>query len=530
MRAINLSNLTPRGKLIFAETSRRFNDERKETAQKELVIRIDKMLADGIKDYESLERFLFLSLHLEDIHGEMVGVRIPKQAVCPGHVAPFDYLSDSFLYPGRWDKVCWSCRGGGKTFLGAVSTWLDSIMMAGCETKILGGSLEQSAKMYSYIVDFWGEANSYFFERYLTGEPSTRQTILKNKSSFHILTASSKSVRGPHVPRLKLDEIDEFDREIYEAACHIPFSKRGIKACTEIFSTMHRPYGLMSEIIDSAGDTGYKLYKWCIFEVLERCKQPQDACQRCFLAEDCLSDAFPNGKARISNGYMLIDDAIKAKKKVSADNWEAESLCKRAMRSGLVYRDYWDPDIHVIEGFTIPSEWLKYRALDFGVENPFVCMYIAESPNEEYFAYDEIYQSGRTSEDWAEIIRKKAIEERAEYEFTTSDPSGKDQRMTFCNHDVPVVPCWNNDIEYGIEQVKRLLKIHSVRKTPSLRVFSNCTNTIREFNTYHYPKKKTGDRNVDEKPVKAFDHAMDAIRYFAVDVERWSSDLIEGER
>jgi hypothetical protein len=456
-----------------------------------------------------------------------IGVKIPDEAVCKGHVSPFTYLRDTILSPAQSvaDKVCWACRGGGKTMLGAISTWLDSITMAGCETKILGGSLEQSARLYAYTEEFWGDKDSYFYERYLAAEPMTRKTLLKNKSSFSVLTASTRSVRGPHVQRVKLDEIDEFDKEIYEASCYIAMSKRGIRGCTELFSTMHRPYGLMAEIIDSCAERGYKLYKWCLFEVLERCTQPKEVCNGCLLFEDCVTEDYPKGKARKSNGYYKIDDAKKLKQKVSKDSWEAEALCKRAKRSGLVYRDYWNEDIHVVDNFTIPSDWKRYRAIDFGVENPFCCLDIAQSPDDEFFVYDEVYGTGKTSEEWAKIIHAK--DNHVEFEFATADPSAKDQRMTFCNHDVYVTPCLNNDIEFGLECVKRLLKVHSARGTPTLRVMAKCTNTIREFGTYHYSDKRTGDRNLDEKPVKANDHAMDSIRYFAVEISRWMTEIVD---
>jgi hypothetical protein len=342
------------------------------------------------------------------------------------------------------------------------------------------------------------------------------------------LTASQKSVRGPHVPRVKLDEIDEFDAALYEAACYIAQTKDGIKACTELFSTMHRPYGLMAEIVDSVGERGYKLYKWCLFEVLERCTQPKDACNRCLLFEDCVTEDHQEGKARKSNGYYTIYDAIKLKQKVSKESWEAEALCLRAERSGLVYND-WNEDIHVVADFDIPFDWKRFRALDFGVANPFVCLYIAQSPDDVFFVYDEIYQSGKTAFEWAKIIKQREVILRRgrEFEFTTADPSGKDQIMTFCQNDVPTIGCWNNDIEYGLEMVKRLLKVHPERGTPSLMVMSKCVNTRREFNMYHYPEKKTGDRNIDEKPVKSKDHALDACRYFAVDVSRRMTDIVE---
>ena len=69
--------------------------------------------------------------------------RVPRAQVCPEHTPPAEYIVDSFFEMVQ-DSVCWANRGGGKTLLGALATWLDTVFKIGCATKILGGSLEQS--------------------------------------------------------------------------------------------------------------------------------------------------------------------------------------------------------------------------------------------------------------------------------------------------------------------------------------------------------------------------------------------------
>jgi DNA-binding transcriptional MerR regulator len=194
-------------------------------------------------------------------------------------------------------------------------------------------------------------------------------------------------------------------------------------------------------------------------------------------------------------------------------------------QASLVYRDYWNDDIHVIPDFSVPMDWQKYRALDFGVETPFVCLFVAKSEEDEFFVYDEIYQSGKTSSEWAEILRARENERYETFEFTVADPSAENQIRTFCSYDIPTIGCWNSDIGFGIEQVKKLLKKHPRRGTPKLRVMARCTNIIREFN--HYSIQRTGDRNIDEKPVKSGDKAMNTIRYFAVEISRWMTEIVE---
>ena len=82
------------------------------------------------------------------------GLRVPVRAVVEGNTAPFDYLVSSFLESaeGGHDLVVWANRGGGKTYLGAVATLLDMLFKPGIQVRILGGSLEQSSKMYGYLL------------------------------------------------------------------------------------------------------------------------------------------------------------------------------------------------------------------------------------------------------------------------------------------------------------------------------------------------------------------------------------------
>jgi len=148
-----------------------------------------------------------------------------------------------------------------------------------------------------------------------------------------------KSVRGPHPQKLRLDEVDEFDEKIYEAALLIPLSSDGIQASTHIFSTMHKSYGLMNRVIEEAAESGFRIFKWCILDVLERCFDRE--CEGCGLCEDC------GGKARNASGFYRINDAIEHKRKVSKDTWNSEMLCYQPSREGLIYKEF-DIALHVV--------------------------------------------------------------------------------------------------------------------------------------------------------------------------------------
>jgi hypothetical protein len=262
------------------------------------------------------------------------GVRIPRVKVCPEHTPPAEYIVAAF-FEEILDCVCWANRSGGKTFNGALVTWLDSVFKSGCETKILGGSGEQSLRMYEHMKGFITPP----FQPLVEGEALRTRTHLVNGSNIQILTASTKSVRGPHPQKLKLDEVDEFEDRIYEAALLIPKSARGIRASVQIYSTMHKAYGLMNRVITEAAESGYRVFKWCVFDVMERCEGRD--CDTCELWEDC------EGRARQADGFYPVEDAISAKRKVSRETWESEMLCKMPSHEGLIYKEF-DLSVHVV--------------------------------------------------------------------------------------------------------------------------------------------------------------------------------------
>src|SRR5215212_3296659 len=78
------------------------------------------------------------------------GLKLPKEPVCAGHDSPFDYVKHAYTEPGG-DVVVWAPRGGGKTRLGALVTLLDLIHKPGVNIRILGGSLEQSSRMWEHL-------------------------------------------------------------------------------------------------------------------------------------------------------------------------------------------------------------------------------------------------------------------------------------------------------------------------------------------------------------------------------------------
>lgn len=176
-----------------------------------------------------------------------------------------------------------------------------------------------------------------------------------------------------------------------------------------------------------------------------------------------------------------------------------------------------DETVHIVpaDDLFIHPNWAKYRSIDFGYANPFVCLYIAVDPEDRVIIYDEYYQSHRTVEQHANFLNQQGDPllpgSAGEFEYTTCDPSGA--RATLLENGIPTVAARSGTLQ-GLEAVRQQLRIRADGK-PGLYVSSRCVETIKEFNLYSYSENTNS-----EKPVKDHDHAMDAIRYFIVNWRR----------
>ena len=99
-------------------------------------------------------------------------------------------------------------------------------------------------------------------------------------------------------------------------------------------------------------------------------------------------------------------------------------------QEGLVY-DEFDPRYHVVKPFDIPKDGEIYRAIDFGVRNPWCTLWIYRDreglfgADDSLYVYREYYKTNRTTlENGRETIRLSQNDPRCL--FTVADSAGKD--------------------------------------------------------------------------------------------------------
>lgn len=195
----------------------------------------------------------------------LTGLRLAERAVCPGHTAPLQAFADAYF--ARYPVTVWKAsRGlGGKTTLLALLGHMETVLL-GAEVTILGGSGQQSQRVHEAQEKFWKHPDAPLGK--LISEPTKYETRLTNGGRTVALLASTRSARGPHPQRLRLDECDEIALPIFDAALGQTMIARGIAAQTVMSSTHQYADGTMTEILKRATDRGWPVYEWCYRENL----------------------------------------------------------------------------------------------------------------------------------------------------------------------------------------------------------------------------------------------------------------------
>lgn len=178
----------------------------------------------------------------------MWGVKLPRHTCGhPEHTAPFTAFADAYFERGHSTVLWHGSRGlSGKSYMLSV-LGITKAFLKGADVNMLGGSFSQSTNIHEHMRTAMNHENA---PRYMIAKESNNKITLTNKARIRPLTASQKTVRGPHPPFLILDEIDEMDINILDAALGQPMPQinymgEEIKPFTVMCSTWQNPEGCM---------------------------------------------------------------------------------------------------------------------------------------------------------------------------------------------------------------------------------------------------------------------------------------------
>lgn len=194
---------------------------------------------------------------------------------------------------------------------------------------------------------------------------------------------------------------------------------------------------------------------------------------------------------------------------------------------GVVY-DGFDAAVHVIDAMPAGWEsWTKYRSIDFGFTNPFVCQWWAVDPDGRMYLYREIYKTQTIVEDHAREIVNRSQGERIRETVTDHDA---EDRATLLRAGVESVNA-KKEIRPGLDAVSGRLRISPDGRPRIFLLRSALVDrdsllaerkaplcTADEFDCYMWRKGRDG-APVKEEPEKVNDHGMDAMRYMVMHLD-----------
>jgi hypothetical protein len=352
------------------------------------------------------------------------------------------------------------------------------------------------------------------------GKLTRRGVRLTNGSVVELLSQSERSVRGQRVQKLRCDEVELFDRDVWEAAQFVTRSavcgEVAVRGSVEALSTAHRPFGLMKELVQKSGDqtSDWELFRWNALDVMGGCEATIE-CADCVLWDCC------GGRARAWRGFLPAADVLSQRKRSSKGVFDSEMLCAAPSRRDVVY-EMFDVERHVVTEEPVKGDgsfWIG--GMDFGVRNPFVMLWaqvqrVADDAGESRWrvvVFDEYVEKDGSMLEHREVMESRRW---GAVRWAGVDPAGNQREQLTGQSVIGSLRDWGwrirtkrTGLEAGLEVVRKWLE------EDRLVVHARCGKLIESLSCYHFDSENP--RNA--QPVKdGYDHAADALRYMLLNL------------
>ena len=193
---------------------------------------------------------------------------------------------------------------------------------------------------------------------------------------------------------------------------------------------------------------------------------------------------------------------------------------------GLVFEEF-QPEIHVINNFDLPDEWIRYLSIDWGYRNPSSCIWWAKDKDNRIYAYKEIYKTKLTKPEFIRMI-KENWEKVERIEFAAVDSADQDAVEQLKNVGFRVKEPKKSRAQQ-IDVIKERLKVDETGK-PSIYFFRDrlihppdqeLKETYRpveitdEFLTCSYEENTYG-KEKDDEAITRDHHGIDGAAYLVL--------------
>jgi len=195
------------------------------------------------------------------------------------------------------------------------------------------------------------------------------------------------------------------------------------------------------------------------------------------------------------------------------------------IKEGAAFTEF-NRDIHVIDPFHIPSNWVKFRACDYGYGSYSGVLWFAVSPSEQLIVYRELYVSKVLATDLADMINELEAEDgNIKYGVLDSSlwhkrgdtgPSLAEQMIQRGCRWRPSDRSKGSRVS-GKNEIHRRLQVDEYTEEPRIVFFNSCTNVVSQLPSIPLDKK-----NPEDVDTRAEDHLYDALRYGIMSRPRFS--------
>lgn len=180
--------------------------------------------------------------------------------------------------------------------------------------------------------------------------------------------------------------------------------------------------------------------------------------------------------------------------------------------AGLVYPDI--DDVHNFEPPFAPNprDYYICAGVDFGFTNPFaVAVRALHRKEKRDYQVGEIYRTGLLLDDITNLLLK--LQRQIGVEMFYADSEDPRTIADLSARGVNII-----GTKKGPGSVENMIASHGelIRSREYKMFTGKCPHTEDEYATYHYPEDDGEEKNLQEKPVKANDHLMDANGYVTV--------------
>lgn len=201
------------------------------------------------------------------------------------------------------------------------------------------------------------------------------------------------------------------------------------------------------------------------------------------------------------------------------EQWNQEWLAEFTNPQKLIYKNF-DANIHVLPGrdfdSKMPEFGTKNIGIDFGMTDPTAAVFVHIDLEGNWWIYDEIYETDLDLDPLVFALRNKMGDDR--FTRIIGDSRGRFEIESLRRRRFRITGSKKgaDSIVNGIHELQALLYVREGSGLPKLFIRSSCKNTIREFESYSWETDDKGEI-LDNRPEDKFNHALDALRYLALD-------------